>query len=446
MRAAVIGTGHYATAVVTQARDIRRLDVPVVADIDIDAAKLALTRARYGEDDIAVCESRGGALRAIERGQPAAVADALLVMDLPLDVVVEATGVPEAGARHAREAIRHGKHVAMVNKETDVTVGPLLKLMADRAGVVYTAVDGDQHGLLMGLVEWARELGLEVVCGGKFRNAEAEWDGEARELVVEGLKLPVSRDEADAFRRIRPGEAGERLQVRRHPAYPNRPYIGNYDVCEMAIAANATGLVPDNPELHCPVLRTGEIPEVMCPIEEGGILGGRGIIDAVTCLRHPIEAPLGGGVFIVVACRNDYSRRILTTKGLISNHRGTVALVYRPYHLCGVETAMSVLCAGLLGVATGAREYLPRVDVFARAEVDLKAGDTVLADHSEALRALMCPAQPLTTDGPLPFYLASGNVLTSDVPDGELITADKVRRPADSVVWALREEQDREFM
>jgi predicted homoserine dehydrogenase-like protein len=66
-----------------------------------------------------------------------ALKDALLAMDLPLDVVVEATGVPEAGARHALEAIRHGKHVVMVNKEADAAVGPILKQHADRQGVAY---------------------------------------------------------------------------------------------------------------------------------------------------------------------------------------------------------------------------------------------------------------------------------------------------------------------
>ena len=72
------------------------------------------------------------------------------MMDLPLDVIVESTGVPEASARHANEAIKHGKHVVMVSKEADVTVGPILRYKAARAGLVYTAVDGDQHGLLIG--------------------------------------------------------------------------------------------------------------------------------------------------------------------------------------------------------------------------------------------------------------------------------------------------------
>src|SRR6185436_4191017 len=116
------------------------------------------------DEAIRLCDSRRAALCAFETGKRVIVADPLLLMDLPLDVIVEATGHPEAGARHAEAAIRHGRHVAMVNKEADATVGPILKRLADEARVVYTAVDGDQHGLLMGLVDWARRLGLEVLC------------------------------------------------------------------------------------------------------------------------------------------------------------------------------------------------------------------------------------------------------------------------------------------
>ncbi|MFN2184928.1 MAG: flagellar biosynthesis protein FlgA, partial [Anaerolineae bacterium] len=142
--------------------------------------------------------------------------------------------------------------------------------------------------------------------------------------------------------------------------------IGGFDVTEMTIAANATNLVPDTEELHCPIVRISEIPEVLCPTAEGGILGTRGVIEAVTCLRHPYEAGLGGGEFIVVSCENDYSRYILTSKGLIPNSSDSAALIYRPHHLCGVETGISILCAQLLGLPTAATDYRPRYDIVAR--------------------------------------------------------------------------------
>ena len=442
VRAGVIGAGQFATAIVTQSRDVSRLEVPVVADVNVEAGREAYRRTGFDAADIAVCENRSDALQALEQGRRVVVPDALLMMELPVEVVVEATGSPEAGALHGLEAIRHGKHVAMVNKETDVTVGPILNALAKREGVVYTAVDGDQHGLFMGLVAWARELGLEVLCGGKFRNTEAVFDPEAG--AVSMGRQTATPDDAAIWGRIPPGRAAHFVRARRG-LFAGQAHIGSSDGGEMAIAANATGLLPDVEALHCPVLRTAEIPEVMCPAEEGGILEQRGAIDAVTCLRHPYEAGLGGGVFMVVACENDYSRHILTTKGLVPNSRGSTALIYRPYHLCGVETAMSILTAGLLGVGTGATEFLPRVDLVGQATGALAAGETVGGKADSKLRALMRPAQAVTEGAPLPFYMATG-ALAADVPAGEVVTVDQVARPDDSTLWSLRAQQDETFL
>jgi predicted homoserine dehydrogenase-like protein len=444
-RVGIIGTGHYATAVITQSPYVPRLHVTAVCDLDVDAARQALRRAGFADEACAVCHGREEALRAIERGQRVIAPDASLLMELPVDVIVESTGVPEAGARHAREAIRHGKHVAMVSKETDVVVGPILKHLADRAGVVYTAVDGDQHGLLMALVEWARLLGLEVLCGGKSVDTDLVFASESGTVPRRGAAVPLSTANAELFRPLVPGRVAEILRDRRQ-ALGRRGAIAGYDVVEMAIAANATGLVPDVEELHGPVVRIPEIPEALCPAADGGILQHRGVIDAVSCLQQPDAPGMGGGVFVVVSCENDYSRSILTTKGLIPNSRGTAALIYRPYHLCGVETPISLLCAGLLGVATGASEYRPSFDVVARAAEDLKAGERIGSDHSPKLKALMRPARPVTEGAPLPLHMANGNPLRVDVPAGTILTPEMVQPPADSSLWALRAEQDRHFL
>ena len=166
---------------------------------------------------------------------------------------------------------RHGKHIAMINKETDAVIGPILKQLADKAGVVYTPVDGDQHGLLIGLVLWARSLGLEVLCGGKARNAECIYDPDARTVSCGRATVTVNEAEAWALDRISDGEASRYISARRG-MLASLPKTSNSDLGEMTVAANATGLMPDIPELHLPVVRISEIPEVLCPVEEGGIL------------------------------------------------------------------------------------------------------------------------------------------------------------------------------
>jgi predicted homoserine dehydrogenase-like protein len=288
-------------------------------------------------------------------------------------------------------------------------------------------------------------LGLEVLCGGKAVDSDLVVELETSTISRRGAAVPLAAANAEAFRPLVPGRVAEILRERRQ-ALGRRAAIAGFDVVESAIAANGTGLVPDVEELHGPLLRTVEIPEALCPAADGGILQRRGVIDAVVCLQQPHSPGMGGGVFVVVSCENDYSRAMATNKGLIANSRGTGALIYRPYHLCGVETPISLLCAGLLGVATGASEYRPSFDVVARAAEDLKAGEPVGNDHNPKLKALMRPAQPVTVGAPLPLHMANGNPLRADVPAGTILTAEMVQPPADSALWALRAEQDRHFL
>jgi len=439
VKAGVIGTGSYATAVITQSQGIPQLDVSVVCDRDVEAARRAYRHAGLSDDAFVICDSRQQALAALEQGKRVIVTDSSLVMELPVDVVVESTGVPEASARHAALAIEHGKHVAMVSKEADSCVGPILQYRAERAGLVYTMVDGDQHGLLIGLVQWARDLGLEVICGGKAIDTELVFDGMT--VARRQTDIPIDPAFQHIFAAGNPAETIEYVAQRRL-LLGEHGQIGGWDMTEMTIAANATNLTPDSEKLHAPVLRVPEIPEVLAPVEEGGILTRRGVIDTVVCLRGPYEAGLGGGVFVVVGCENDYSRDILVTKGLIPNSRSTTALIYRPYHLCGVETPISILVAGLLNVPTSSRDYLPRYDVLARTTVDMPTGERIGNDHSPKLQAIMRPAQTVKAGNPVPLHMANSNTLVVDVPAGTLLTADMLNVPDDSALWRLRAEQD----
>lgn len=450
--AGLIGSGHFGTAVLTQSMQIPFLKVPIIADLDPKAARLAFKRAGVADGDIVECENTQQALSALEKGKYLIVQDPMILMELPIDVVVESTGIPEVGAKNGLEAINHGKHVAMVNKETDSVVGPILNQLAEKAGVVYTPVDGDQHGLLMGMIAWARGLGLEVVSAGKSRDAEFVYDKERGEIVCEAdgvtvhetVRVKVDPKDAWAFEPIPAGKAREYVRARRE-LLSALPHAGGFDLCEMVIVANTTGLVPDLPELRQAVLRIPELPEALCPVSEDGILENRGAVDVVTCFRHPYEAGLGGGVFMVVACENDYSRMIVNTKGQIPNAKGTTALIYRPYHLCGVETPLSLLCAGLLGVSTGSESYLPLYDMVQTAARDMKAGEVVGNDHDPALTASLVPATKIGQGSAVPAHMLRGNKLKKDVPAGTLLTYDLVEEPEDSFLWALRRKQEEVF-
>ncbi|MGD8237024.1 MAG: flagellar biosynthesis protein FlgA [Armatimonadota bacterium] len=432
VRAGVIGTGAYGSGIVAQAQHVPLLQVPIVADADPEKARQAYRSGGGDDAQIVACDDRGGALTAIEAGRRVVTADPLLLMDLPLDVVVECTGVAEAGALHGREAIRCGKHVVMVTKETDVTVGPVLKHLADEAGLVYAAADGDQHGLATSLVTWARRIGLEVVCAGKARNAEIPRDA-------------VADADAWMFGRVAPGEAERYVRARKEQLGDlARP--GHWDLVELTILANATGLRPDVPSTHHPAVYTSEIPTVLCDRDSGGILAARGAVDVVTCLRHPREAGLGGGVFVVVHGRTELAQRVLGRASTAAGD-GSPALLTRPYHLLGLETIETILTAGLLNAPTAPFEYQPRYDAVFKAPRDIGAGEVInlCGEHRDAA-ALIVPAAPVADGAPLPGHLADDHAAAVDIAEGTVITREMVSPPSDSVLWSLRAHQDEHFL
>ena len=91
----------------------------------------------------------GGALQlpaslgeAVKTGKTCVLDDAAALAACPeIECIVEATGHPIAGVRHALAAIEGGKHLVMVNVEADVLCGPLLAARARAKGPRL------QHGL-----------------------------------------------------------------------------------------------------------------------------------------------------------------------------------------------------------------------------------------------------------------------------------------------------------
>jgi predicted homoserine dehydrogenase-like protein len=444
VRAALIGAGEFGRTLVAQSRGIDNLDVCVLCDRDLGSAREACSRAGIPEDAFAVCDSPTSARDALERGRRVLVEDSALVMDLDVDIVVEATGNPEAGAGNAAAALANGKHVAMATKEAEIVVGPLLDSRARAAGLVHTPVDGDQPSLLLGLLSWARTLGLEVVAAGKSSEYDFVFDPTSETVAWRDRTIPVpgfselwNLDPDDRLRTVR--ERGEALAVLPQRTVP--------DLCEMGLVANGSQLMPDTPAFHVPVARTLEVPGILCPGGDGGLLSGRGVIDVFNCLRRPDEVSFAGGVFIVVACRDPATWRTLADKGIPVSGDTGYALLYNPQHLLGVEAPISILSAVLLGQSTGGADVAHRCDLVARASRDFAAGDTLtITDHHHhevaGLEPLLVELAKAGGNNPLPYYMAVERELTRAVAAGEIITCDMVTRDEESTLWNLRAEQD----
>lgn len=450
----VIGAGHFGTAVVTQQNYNPYLKVVVVADKNLESAKNAFIKAEISPELIVYSNDAAEARKEILAGRYVYTDNPDIIMNIPeMDVVCEGTGVPEAGARYAKRAIEKGKSVAMINKECDSAIGPILKKMAKDNGTVYTPVDGDQHGLLMQMAEWAKIAGLTIICAGKARDGEFIYDEKKGtvSIAADGITVHddyvvnVKKEDAKYFEMIPEGKAEEYI-TKRDEILKSLPGAGAFDLCEMTIAANSTGLSPIKPELNKSTLRITELPVAYCSKKNGGIFDREGIIDLITCFRRPDESGMGGGVFLVVRCDNAYSNYILTTKGQIANYDKSTAVIYRPYHLCGAETSITILNAGLLGMDSGSKEYKPDFDLVKKAVRNIKKGEIFGNDHDLKLSAEIRPAAKMDDNNPIPGHLLDGNEAAVDIPKGTLITYGMVKKPENSVLWELRKLQDETFL
>ena len=444
----LIGAGDFGRSFLFQANRLDSMTIVAICDQDTEMARRAALHSGLTPHEIVVCSKPSEAVNLIDLGKVPILADGAALADLPLDVVVEATGSPEAGATNALAAIQAGKHVVMVSKEAASVIGPILAQKAYEAGVVYTTGDGDQPSLCIGLITWAESIGLEVVCAGKA--AESDLVYHADDGTVTNGRQSVSVASSGEWRLWQtPEDHVNDLIAQRGQALSMLPQTSVADYAEMAIVMNNVGYGHDRDELHAPVARLGEIPDLLRHRDDGGILAVTPVIETVNCLRRAGDTGFSGGVFVVVKCTNLEAWELLRAKGHLLSRDGTHAMIYLPYHLLGIETATSVLCAALLGLPTGGTKIRPIAYVVMRATRPMKAGQQLLMNHDHAIDGIhpeYSGPHPVSPKRAIPYYLAAQNALREDVEAGTLITYDMIAEPKDSTIWALKREQDRVFL
>jgi predicted homoserine dehydrogenase-like protein len=442
----IVGTGGFGRSFIAQSLKTPLISTRVAVDLKAETAADVLRSLGIDPDRIALCANADEAKAAWDQGKYIATGDIATVLELPIAVVVEATGHPEAGARHCRLAVDAGKHVALVSKEVDSVVGPGLALRARNNNVIVTPVDGDQPSLLMGLVTWAEVLGLEIIAAGKASEYDFVFDPKQKTLSSNGKVAPAP----DFAEWIEPATFDlPTISARRSRIAADFPQRAVPDLCEMTLVANATGFLVDRADLHVPIARITEVADFFAPRASGGLLGAPKVLDVFHCLRLPGEVSFAGGVFVTVRCDDAETWQMLAEKGHVVSRKGDVAMLYIPRHLLGVEAATSILEVGLRGVSSGAAEPRPVIDLVAHADADIAAGTVLTASgHHHSIvnvSARMIPAGGLSDDSAVPFYLAANRKLKRAVKAGQPILCGDVELDETSELLTLRREQDKAF-
>jgi predicted homoserine dehydrogenase-like protein len=426
VRVGVIGAGRFGTMVICTLAMMRGMRPSVIADIDGARGMQALAHAGFPRDAVVRADTAADINAAFPRHVPALTEHPHALLESEVEVVVEATGVPEVAVRHATEAFRRGKHVVMVSVEADVLVGSVLRRMADSAGVVYSAAYGDQPALIHELVTWARSLGFHVVAAGK------------------GTKyLP-------AYRRGTPEDIWERYGVDPdhreglNPQMYNSFADGTKSAIEMAAVANMTGLRPDVRGMHFPPAGIEQLPEVLKPAEDGGLLRHSGVVEVVSSLDRdgrPVPNDLRWGVYVVITSPRPYLRRCFAEYGMPVDRSGAYAAMYRPYHLVGMELPISVARAALDHEATGAPLPVPVAAVVCAAKRALAAGTVLDGEGGYTVYGIIDDAAAACRERLLPMGISRGARIVRPVPEDGLVRIEDVVVDTSEPLYALWEEQ-----
>jgi predicted homoserine dehydrogenase-like protein len=347
---------------------------------------------------------------AIANDQYAITEDASLLCDAAgIDVLIEATGEVEFGARVVTRAIQHGRHIVLMNAELDATVGPILKVHADRAGVIISNTDGDQPGEIMNLLRFVRSIGCRPVLAGNIKG------------MIDPYRTPeTQRKFAEA----------NRQQVKMITSFADGTKIS----MEMAVVANATGFRAGKRGMYGP--RCGHAHEAVDLFPREELLNG-GLVDYI------VGAEPGPGVFVIGYDDNAIRQQYMQ---YFKMGDGPFYVFYTPYHLPHLEAPLTAARAALFQDASVTPLAGPVCDVITVAKRDLKAGETVDGIGGFMCYGVLDNSDVVRQESLLPMGLAEGCTLNRDVSRDSALTCADVVRPEGRLCDQLRTEQDAMFV
>ncbi len=410
VRAVMIGAGFMAKGVANQiVNSTPGMRLVGIANRTLENAVEAYRQA--GVEGVARATTDAEVARALASDMPVVTDDPLLLARAEgVDVLLEATGAVEYGARVVVEAIANRKHVVLLNAELDGTVGPILKVMADEAGVVYSVSDGDQPGVQANLVRFVQGIGLEPLVAGN----------------VKGLQDPYRTPTTQK-------EFAEKWGQR--PSMVTSFADGTKISFEQANVANAFGFTVERRGMMGRDHREHVDAAVRYyDVETLRALGG--VVD------YLVGAQPGPGVFVFATHDDPKQRHYLN---LYKLGEGPLYSFYTPYHLCHFEVPTSLARAVLFGDAALAPAGPMRVEVVTTAKRDLAAGE-VLDGLGEYMTYGQCETAAETERlALLPIGVAEGCRLKRAVAKDEVITYQDVELPAGRLIDELRTRQARHF-
>ena len=413
----IIGAGKFGSMFLSQAPYTKGLNVFTICDLNIDKAKKACREVGWSEDQINNVIFTEDFEKAINNDE--------------IDVVVEATGHPSSGIKHARTCFKYGKHVIMVNVEADVLAGPSLSAEANSAEVVFSMAYGDQPSLTLEIIEWARASGFKVTAAGKGTKYMPEYHYSTPKTVWDHYGL--TSDEAE--------KAGMNSKMF------NSFLDGTKSSLEMSAIANASGLNVPNNGLLFPPCGMDDLASLLKEKNKGGILEKNEQVEVVSSLERngrPVFKDLRWGVYAVLQAPNEYAASCFKQYGMNTDQSGEFSAMYKPFHLIGMELNTSIFSAALLKLPTGQTKYF-KGDVVSVSKKNLKKGEKLDGEGGFTVWGKLIPASTSLNLKALPIGLANDMFLKNDIDKDKIITWNDVEFDSNDEIISYRHQMENKF-
>lgn len=390
IKVGVVGAGQMGYGMICQIASIPGMEVVAVSDIKFEnAKKAAISYNQYSdkETDVYVTENYKK-----------------LVEHPDVEVVVDATGVPEVGAKIALASLLANKHLVLLNVEIDITVGSILHKLFSTAGLIYTGTDGDEPASTFELYNFAKSMGFEVLVAGKGKNNKlrpyADPDSVKQEALERGMSPHMLASFAD----------------------------GTKTMAEMTLLSNAIGFKADIQGMHGVSGDLDSTIEQLRLKEDGGVLNSYGVVEYVDGI-----AP---GVFVIVKGQNE---GVIHELSYMMKQERDHQILYRPYHLASLETPISIAKAVLLHEPSIVPLGVPVSDTVAVAKKDIKKGEKLDGIGGYCVRGVIESHEKTLNEKLIPIGLIAGNTVAKrDITKDTILTEEDVELDVNTAVWQLR--------
>ena len=429
IRVGMIGAGKFGTMFLAQALRIPAIHVVSVVDLNPTNARsnmklVGWADEAYGADSIHEAAISGKTYVG-EDWQA-------LVAHQAVDIVIEATGNPLAAVTHCLAAFEQGKNVINVTVEADAFCGPGLSQKAAEAGVIYSMAYGDQPALASDLVDWARTCGFSVVAAGRGHKWLPHFRQSTPDTVWDYWGL--TREQAE--------------RGRLNPKMFNAFLDGSKPAIESAAIANATGLEAPANGLVFPPGGIDDIPTLMRPKSEGGVLERKGLVDVVSCLTREgkqIPYDIRKGVWVVLEADTEYLKNCFEEYKVVTDPSGKYMTLYKRWHMIGLELAVSVASVAIRAEATGAAICF-NADCAAVAKRDIAVGEMLDGEGGYTVSGGLRPAVSSVRQGNVPLGLAHNVPLIRPVKAGTTITWDDINIDRTTDAYRLRTQMEEQLL